>query len=62
MQEIMNKVEMPDQLAESLIMFIRQNGGSLGKKRRENEFVKLTNDEVAAIEHIVTEAFENFID
>ncbi len=62
MQEIMNMVEMPDQLADSLIMFVRQNGDSLGKKRRENEFGKLTNDEVAAIEHIVTEAFEGFTD
>ena len=32
---IMNAVEMPDQLAENLIMFIRQNKGTLSKQRRD---------------------------
>ncbi len=55
---IMNAVEMPDRLAESLIIFIRQNGGTLAKRRREKEFAKLTNDEVKMIEVIVSEAFD----
>jgi hypothetical protein len=58
MRRIMNTVEMPDSLAESLVMFIRQNKGKLGKKRREGEFGKLTDEEVALVETIVREAFE----
>lgn len=41
-------------------MFIRKNNGQLGKKRRENEFAKLSDEEVAAMEAIVREAFEGF--
>jgi hypothetical protein len=58
MTAIMNAVEMPDRLAESLIRFIRQNGGTLPKRRREKEFGKLTDGEVRMIEEIVAEAFE----
>jgi hypothetical protein len=58
MQRIMNTVEMPDRLAENLIMFIRQNDGRLGKKRRDHELAQLTDDEIVAIEAIVAEAFE----
>ena len=58
LQRIMNMVEMPDQLAQSLITFIRQNDNHLGRRRRENKFAKLTDAEVAAIEAIVTEEFE----
>ena len=53
-------VEMPDRMAENLIRFIRLNEGNLGRKRREGEFEKLTDDEVASIEAIVQEAFEGF--
>ena len=41
-------------------MFIRQNEGALPKKRREREFSKLKDDEVALIERIVRDAFEGF--
>jgi hypothetical protein len=51
---------MPDSLAGSLMFFIRQNKGKLGKKRRENEFGKLTESELTAIEAIVREEFEGF--
>jgi hypothetical protein len=54
---IMNAVEMPDQLAENLVMFIRQNKGSLSKKRRTGEFEKLRDDEVVLLEGIVRDAF-----
>ncbi len=54
----MNMVEMPDRMAENLIRFIRLNEGKLGRKRRESEFEKLTDDEVASIEVIVHEAFD----
>jgi hypothetical protein len=60
MRRIMNAVEMPDRLAENAIMFIRQNNGVLSKNRREGEFSKLRDDEVAAIEGIVQEAFAEF--
>jgi hypothetical protein len=57
---IMNTVEMPDRMAENLVRFIRLNEGKLGRKRREDEFEKLTDDEVASIEAIVRDAFEGF--
>jgi hypothetical protein len=59
---IMDAVEMPDRLAENLVMFIRQNKGSLSKNRREHEFKALRDDEVALIEGIVRDAFEGFED
>jgi len=39
-------------------MFIRQNNGTLSRKRRQREFNKLRDDEVALIEGIVHDAFE----
>jgi hypothetical protein len=43
-------VEMPDRVAENLLMFIRQNTGTLPKRRRTGEFKRLTDDEVAKLE------------
>ena len=45
---------------ESLIMFIRQNEGTLAKNRRKDEFDKLTDEEVKMAEAIVREVFEGF--
>lgn len=59
-RHIMDAVEIPDRLAENLLVFIRQNTGVLTKKRRQGEFSKLTDDEVTLIESIVREAFEGF--
>ena len=56
-RRIMETVEMPDRLAQDLIMFIRQNDGKLPKKRREREFVALTDEEAAQIEAICEEVF-----
>ena len=56
-RRIMETVEMPDRLARNLIMFIRQNGGKLPKRRREREFEALTDDEAAQIEAICEEVF-----
>jgi hypothetical protein len=53
-------VEMPDRMAENLARSIRLNEGKLGRKRREGEFGKLTDDEVTSIEAIVGEAFDGF--
>jgi len=58
MRRIMDAVEMPDRLAEDLVRFIRQNNGTLSKKRRQGEFNKLRDDEVVLIEGIVREAFD----
>lgn len=60
MRRVMDTVEMPDRLAESLVMFIRQNKGRLGKKRREAEFKTMTDKEVKTVEAIVSEAFDDF--
>jgi hypothetical protein len=60
MRRIMNTVEMPDRMAENLVMFIRQNKGTLAKRRRTEEFQKLRDEEVASLEAIVRDAFEGF--
>jgi hypothetical protein len=48
---------MPDRLAQDLILFIRQNNGKLPRRRRENEFAALTEEEAARIEAICEEVF-----
>ena len=55
---VMNRVEMPDRLVQNLILFVRQNRGTLAKKRREKEFKALTDVEVTNLEAIINEAFE----
>jgi hypothetical protein len=62
MHRIMDMVEMPDRMAENLLMFIRQNKGTLSKNRRDREFNKLHDDEVALLEAVVRDAFEGFVD
>ncbi len=59
-RRIMDAVEMPDRIAENLVMFIRQNKGTLSKRCRDGEFSKLRDDEVILIEQIVGDAFEGF--
>jgi hypothetical protein len=60
LRRIMDTVEMPDRLAENLLMFIRQNRGIVPKRRRENEFKALDDKEVRQLEEIVRDAFEGF--
>lgn len=60
MRAIMNTVELPDRLAENLIMFIRQNHGSLPKRMREREFRELTDQEVTTLEDVVRDSFAGF--
>jgi hypothetical protein len=62
LHRIMESVEMPDRLAENLVMFIRQNKGRLSRKRREDEFRQLRDDEVVSVERIVADAFDGFDD
>jgi len=61
-RRIMDVVEMPDRLAQNLVMFIRQNKGTLSKKRRQKEFAALKDEEVISLEKIVQEEFEDFED
>lgn len=59
MRRIMNSVEMPDRLARDFIMFVRQNEGSLPKRRREREFEALTDSELSDLEAIVQDSFHD---
>ena len=62
MARVMEMVEMPDRLAQNLILFIRQNDGTLSKRKREKNFFALTDDEVRSLEKIVQDVFEGFDD
>ncbi|MYB34386.1 MAG: cell filamentation protein Fic [Gammaproteobacteria bacterium] len=62
MARIREMIDMPDRLAQNLILLIRQNGGTLSKRKRENSFSALTDDEVQELENIVQNAFESFGD
>lgn len=56
LRRIMDRAEMPDRVAADFVMFLRQNGGVLPRKRREREFARLTDQEVLALEAIVRDA------
>ena len=60
MTRIMDMIEMPDRLAQNLILFIRQNNGTLSKRKREKDFSALTNEEVQCLESIIQDIFEGF--
>jgi hypothetical protein len=55
---IMGTVDMPDRLAQDLLMFMRQNDGKIPKRRRKSEFAALTDEEAEQIEAIYSEVFE----
>lgn len=59
---LMERVEMPDHLAEDFLRFVRENEGQLSKRRREREFAALGDEEVVALENIVVDAFDGFKD
>jgi len=56
-ETISNLLDMPDNTIKQLIVFIRQNNWKLSKRRRDKEFVELSDNEVIQIEKIVYEAF-----
>jgi len=60
LRRIMDTVELPDNLAQDFIMFVRQNRGELPNRRRSNVFAKLSDEEIATLEEIVTDAFDGF--
>jgi Fic/DOC family protein len=54
---VVNMLEMPERTLDNLFGFLRQNGGRLSKRARENEFATLTPDEVARIEELYAASF-----
>lgn len=50
-------LDMPDNLVDLLIRFLEQNNGQLSKRARENEFAKLTAEEIQVIEQKFNEFF-----
>jgi hypothetical protein len=48
---------MPDGTFDLLFRLLRQNKGILSKRGRENEFAKLTNEEIGNIEALYIVAF-----
>ncbi len=55
---IANIMEMPQRIADRLILFVRQNEGRLPKRRRKGEFAALTDQEVFSIERAIASAFD----
>ncbi len=56
-REIAQIVDMPDRTADLLLRFLRQNGGTLSRRARENEFRELTAEEVARAESVYADCF-----
>jgi hypothetical protein len=56
-RRIMEVVDVPDRLAQDLLVFMRQNAGVIPKRRREDEFASLSDEEVRRIEAIYAEVF-----
>ena len=54
---IKNYIDMPDTRVDLLIRFLTQNNGTLSMRAKENEFKKLTDREIQAIEHKYAEIF-----
>ena len=48
---------MPDRLIDLWFRYLRQIGGALSRRARDNEFARLTEDEVRRIEAIYAETF-----
>ena len=57
--ELSLMVDMPEKLSDFLFRFLRQNGGKLSHRGREQEFAALTEDEVERIESIYRDTFAN---
>jgi len=52
-------IDMPDRTSDLLFNFLRQNGGRMSKRARENEFSKMTDTEVSAVEQAYANAFSS---
>jgi len=51
-------IDMPDQTIDLLFRMLRQNGGQLSQRARQNEFARLNPDEASRAEKIFAQAFE----
>ena len=58
LSRVMEIVDMPDRLAQNLLIFMRQNNGKIPNRRRKREFASLTDEEGKQIEEIYNEVFE----
>lgn len=61
-EAISSNIEMPDNTLSLLINCVRQNGGKLSKRRRENEFAPLSDHDVTFVEDVIAEAFADHDD
>jgi hypothetical protein len=52
-------VDMPDRTIDLLFRFLHQNSGQLSNRARKQEFVQLTETEVAAVEDAYRLVFES---
>ena len=52
-------IDMPEVTANLLFRFLDQNGGRLSKRAREKEFAKLNPGELAAIETLYADIFQD---
>jgi hypothetical protein len=50
-------VDMPDRMIDNMLTFLNQNKGKLAKRRR-NDFSKLTDEEIAAMEKAYRQVYE----
>jgi hypothetical protein len=50
-------VDMPDRMLDNMLTFLNQNKGKLAKRRR-NDFSKLTDEEIAAMEKVYSQVYE----
>jgi hypothetical protein len=50
-------VDMPERTLDNLLGFLRQDGGRLSRRARDNEFAALTPEEIEAIERLYAESF-----
>jgi len=50
-------LDMPERTIDLLFRFLHQNGGTLSRRARENEFVALTDQEASRIEEVYRTAF-----
>ena len=60
MSRIKEVIDMPGRLVQNFILFVRQNNGKLSAGKREKFFASLTDSELADLEEIVNEEFEEF--
>lgn len=56
-RQIASIVDMPDRTADLLFRFLRQNGGTLSRRAREQEFRELTAEEIERTERAYAECF-----